>query len=46
MPGCKVGSYSVVGPGVVLNGDVDHNTLVYVKQELVKGKWGPEKYGW
>jgi len=46
MPGCKVGSYSVVGPGVVLNGDVDHNTLVYVKQELVKGKWGPERYGW
>ena len=46
MPGRKVGVYSVVGSGVVLNEDVPDRTLVYVKQELGKSTWGPERYGW
>jgi bifunctional UDP-N-acetylglucosamine pyrophosphorylase/glucosamine-1-phosphate N-acetyltransferase len=45
MPGVKVGPYSVVGAGVILNEDVPNNTLVYAKQELVKRPWGPEQYG-
>jgi len=45
MPGVKVGPYSVVGPGVILNEDVPNNTLIYAKQELVTRPWGPERYG-
>jgi bifunctional UDP-N-acetylglucosamine pyrophosphorylase/glucosamine-1-phosphate N-acetyltransferase len=46
MPGCKIGSYSVIGPGVILDGDVEENSLIQVKQELTIKKWGYEKYGW
>jgi bifunctional UDP-N-acetylglucosamine pyrophosphorylase/glucosamine-1-phosphate N-acetyltransferase len=46
MPGVKIGCYSVVGAGVMLNEDVPDRTLVYAEQTLVKKAWGPEKYGW
>lgn len=46
MPGCKVGPYSIVGPGVVLKDDVPANTLVTVEQTLHKRAWGPDRYGW
>jgi bifunctional UDP-N-acetylglucosamine pyrophosphorylase/glucosamine-1-phosphate N-acetyltransferase len=45
MPGVKVGAYSIVGPGVILNEDLPNNTLIYAKQELVTRPWGPERYG-
>ncbi|MFN3650757.1 MAG: NTP transferase domain-containing protein [Armatimonadota bacterium] len=46
MPGVKVGVYSCVGPGVVLQEDLPSRELVMVKQELVRKRWGPERYGW
>ncbi len=46
MPGRRIGSYSIVGPGVVLYEDVPSKTIITVKQELIKRPWGPEKYGW
>lgn len=46
LPGCKVGCKSVVGSGVILNEDIEDETLVYPKQELIKTKWGDDKYGW
>ena len=46
MPGCKIGSYSVIGSGVVLDKDVEEHSLVYVRQEQVVRKWDAEKYGW
>lgn len=46
MPGVKIGPYSVIGAGVILNEDVPNNSLVYVKQELIRKTWGPERYGW
>lgn len=46
MPGRRIGSYSVVGPGVILYEDVPSKTMVIAKQELVTKPWGPEKYGW
>jgi bifunctional UDP-N-acetylglucosamine pyrophosphorylase/glucosamine-1-phosphate N-acetyltransferase len=46
MPGVKVGAYSCVGPGVVLNEDLPSREVVLVKQELVRKPWGPERYGW
>ena len=46
MPGRRIGSYSVVGPGVILYDDVPSKTLVMAKQELITKPWGPERYGW
>ena len=46
MPGRRIGSYSVVGPGVILYDDVPSKTMVMVKQELITKPWGPERYGW
>ena len=46
MPGRRIGSYSVVGPGVILYDDVPSKTVVMAKQELITKPWGPERYGW
>ncbi|MFH1740085.1 MAG: nucleotidyl transferase, partial [bacterium] len=46
MPGVKVGPYSLIGAGVILQEDVPNNSLIYVKQELCRKEWGPERYGW
>ena len=46
MPGRRIGSYSVVGPGVILYDDVPSKTMVMAKQELITKPWGPNKYGW
>jgi NDP-sugar pyrophosphorylase family protein len=46
MPGVKVGSYSCVGPGVIVYDDVPARTLLMAHQELVRKPWGPERYGW
>ncbi|MBC7263655.1 MAG: NTP transferase domain-containing protein [Chloroflexi bacterium] len=46
MPGSKVGAYSAIGPGVVVNGDVPERSLLLLKQEVIRKDWGPEKYGW
>lgn len=46
MPGVKVGVYSIVGAGVMLNKDVADNTLIYNEQNLIEKHWGSEKYGW
>ena len=46
MPGRRIGSYSVVGPGVILYDDVPSKTMITAKQELITKPWGPERYGW
>jgi bifunctional UDP-N-acetylglucosamine pyrophosphorylase/glucosamine-1-phosphate N-acetyltransferase len=46
MPGSKIGPYSIVGPGVVLDRDVPPRTGIRVKQQLEEFSWGPERYGW
>jgi bifunctional UDP-N-acetylglucosamine pyrophosphorylase/glucosamine-1-phosphate N-acetyltransferase len=46
MPGCKVGVYSIVGPGVLLSEDLPNGTRVAVKQVVERGEWGPNRYGW
>jgi len=46
MPGVKVGTNSVVGSGVILNEDLDDNTIVQVSQNLIKKDWSNSKYGW
>jgi bifunctional UDP-N-acetylglucosamine pyrophosphorylase/glucosamine-1-phosphate N-acetyltransferase len=46
MPGCRIGSYCAVGPGVAVRGDYDHKTLTQLVQQLEVKEWGPEQYGW
>lgn len=46
MPGVRVGPYSCIGAGVVLEGDLEPRTAISVKQEHTKRPWGPERYGW
>ena len=46
LPGVKIGSYSAIGPGVVVAEDVPSRTAVVLKQELLRRPWGPEQHGW
>ncbi len=46
MPGVKVGPYSILGAGAIVEEDVPDRTLLYVKQEQIRKSWGPERYGW
>lgn len=46
MPGVKIGPYSVIGAGVLLNKDIRDHTLIYTEQTLIERTWGSEKYGW
>ncbi len=41
MPGARIGSNSLVGPGVILYGDVKDNTKIIVKQELQESEHTP-----
>jgi bifunctional UDP-N-acetylglucosamine pyrophosphorylase/glucosamine-1-phosphate N-acetyltransferase len=46
MPGCRIGAYCAVGPGVIAQGDYAHNTITRLAQQLEQKHWGPERYGW
>jgi UDP-N-acetylglucosamine diphosphorylase / glucose-1-phosphate thymidylyltransferase / UDP-N-acetylgalactosamine diphosphorylase / glucosamine-1-phosphate N-acetyltransferase / galactosamine-1-phosphate N-acetyltransferase len=46
MPGIKIGPYSVIGAGVLLNKDIPDHTLIYTEQMQIEKKWGSEVYGW
>ncbi|MDX1935181.1 MAG: NDP-sugar synthase [Capsulimonadales bacterium] len=46
MPGKRIGNHSCVGAGVVVYEDVPSRQIVTVRQELQRGPWGPERYGW
>ena len=46
LPGAKVGPYSVIGPGTIVEGDVPARTLLYAEQKVVRRSWGPERYAW
>ena len=45
-PGVSVGSRSCLGPGMIIDKDVEANTLTLVKQEHIVKSWGYNKYGW
>jgi bifunctional UDP-N-acetylglucosamine pyrophosphorylase/glucosamine-1-phosphate N-acetyltransferase len=46
MPGCRIGAYCVIGPGLIARGDYPHTTLTQVVQQTEQRSWGPERYGW
>lgn len=45
-PGKRIGPYSCVGPGVIVDRDVPPRTLVTAIQQWEQHPWGPERYGW
>lgn len=45
-PGVRIGSNSAIGPGAIIEKDIERNTLVNVHQEKTYDTWGPERYGW
>ena len=46
MPGVKIGSYTCVGPGIVVSQDIPSRTLTLLQQQTITRPWGPERYGW
>jgi UDP-N-acetylglucosamine diphosphorylase / glucose-1-phosphate thymidylyltransferase / UDP-N-acetylgalactosamine diphosphorylase / glucosamine-1-phosphate N-acetyltransferase / galactosamine-1-phosphate N-acetyltransferase len=46
LPGVKLGTGSIVGPGVMLSEDLEDEKLLLLQQSLVKKDWSPDKYGW
>lgn len=46
LPGKKVGSGSIVGPGVLLGEDLESNKAVFLQQSQEKKDWNVGKYGW
>lgn len=45
-PGVKVGSECALYPGLNVEKDVQHETLVIKKEEHIEKEWGYKKYGW
>lgn len=46
MPGSRIGSYSVVGPGVLTQGVLPHRACLLQEQHQIQKPWGEETYGW
>lgn len=45
-PGVKIGSECALYPGLNIEEDVSHETLVVKKEEHIEKEWGHKKYGW
>lgn len=46
LPGVKVGSNCAVGPGIIVQKDIDKDQLVTIEQNITLRDWGSNKYGW
>lgn len=46
LPGVKTGARSIVGPGVILDTDLEDETVIMVDQKTVRKKWSTDRYGW
>lgn len=46
LPGIKTGIRSIVGAGVILQEDLQNDSVIFVKQETITKKWGIDHYGW
>ncbi len=46
LPGVKTGAKSLVGPGVILENDLDENKIILTKQETIVKDWDYNRYGW
>ena len=44
MPGVRIGAYSCIGPGVIVNNDIHPYSLVLLKQQIEIKSWGPNRY--
>ncbi|WP_077604200.1 hypothetical protein [Oceanobacillus sojae] len=45
-PGVKVGSECALYPGLNVEKDVSHETLLIKKEEHIEKEWGNQRYGW
>lgn len=45
-PGVKVGMKCALGPGLIINKDIQANQLVMPTQEVQYKEWGSHRYGW
>lgn len=45
-PGVRIGAYCALGPGAILEKDVDHNKILRLRQEIELNEWGSDRYGW
>lgn len=46
LPGVKIGSRSAIGPSVLIEKDIEENSLILLKQEILIKEWGSKHYGW
>lgn len=46
MPGTRVGAYTMVGAGVLAQGNIPPRSCVLLEQTHITKPWGEEKYGW
>lgn len=46
LPGVKIGSNCAIGPGIIVQKDINKDQLVTIKQNLTFKDWGFNKYGW
>lgn len=46
LPGKKVGSGSIVDPGVLLDEDLESNKAMFLQQNQIKKDWNLGRYGW
>lgn len=45
-PGVKIGMKCALGPGLIINKDIQANQLVMPIQEVQLKEWGSHRYGW
>lgn len=45
-PGIRIGSNSCLGPGLIVDKDIEANQLVLVEQTKIYKNWGSNRYGW
>lgn len=46
MPGTRVGAYTMLGAGVLAQGNIPSRSRVLLEQKQIISEWGAEKYGW
>ncbi len=46
MPGVKIGAHCALGPGLIIDRDIESHKIVMPKQEISISEWSSQRYGW